>query len=332
MKKSKNNNQKKYSIIIPCYNSFEKMTRCLRCLEEQTCKNFEVIIIDDCSTDNTFSNLANYIQKSNLAFKLIKNDNNLGAGYSRNIGIEKSNGEYLLFLDSDDYIATDTIEIFENILNNDNSIDCILFDYIKYKNNVEQIFSILPNQNYEYIKTDISFKFVRGCTCGKVYKREIIIKNDIRFSSAVRNEDMPFTKVAISYCNRIYYYRTKPLYYYVMNASSLMHNKKLLDENNAYNSFKIVEKCANKKYNSSLEIVFIKECLYSMLQTMILKGISKKNIKKELSSISKKYTNWYNNKDIKHLDTGKRIVLFFYKKSMFFPIKLIFFIKEKIYD
>lgn len=325
-------NAVKFSVIVPCYNSFKKMDRCLDSLENQTNKDFEVIFIDDSSTDDSLFKLKSYSKQSKMPINIIQNNNNEGPGFSRNLGINHAKGKYLLFLDADDALSYDTIAIADNILNRDSSIDCIIFDYLKCSDNKKTIFSILPNAENGYIDTSFAFKFIRGCTCGKIYKKKTIIDNNVVFSRAVRNEDMPFTKVAISFCNNIYYYKEKPLYYYIMYNTSLMHNKNLLDENNAFNSFNIVKRYSNKKLKACLEILFIKECLYSMLQTMILKKYRKKTIKKRLCEISCDYSTWYLNQDIKYLDKGKKTVLFFYKYSMFLPIKIIFFIKERVYD
>ena len=322
---------KKFSIIIPCYNSYKKMEKCLEMLEKQTFNDFELIIVDDCSKDDSFKLLNEYKEKSNMCIKLLKNNENRGAGYTRNVGIQNSSGEYLLFIDSDDFISSDTLEIAFLNLNN-NKVDCFVFDYLKCGKNKQKIVDMIPNEQHGFVDRDIVFKYIKGCTCGKIYKRNIIIDNNILFSDSIRNEDMPFTKVAVSFCESIYYYKKKPLYFYVMNNESLMHNKALLNENYALQSFNIVKNKCNKELKEQLEIVFIKECLYSMLSSMIAKKYKKRIIEEKLQEISSTYSNWFKNSELYKLGKVVNIILLMYRKSFFIPIRFIFFLKGVLYD
>ena len=97
------------TVIIPCYNIEKYIERCIQSVEEQTYKNIEIIAVDDGSKDNTVQILEKLQNKySNL--KVFKNDKNKGAAYARNLAIRKSKGEYIGFIDSDDYIVKDYYE------------------------------------------------------------------------------------------------------------------------------------------------------------------------------------------------------------------------------
>lgn len=93
----------KFSIIIPAHNAENEIERALESINNQTYKDYEVIVIDDCSSDNTYN-----ILKKHKNITTIRNEKNLKAGGSRNRGIEQATGEYIIFLDSDDYFAEDT--------------------------------------------------------------------------------------------------------------------------------------------------------------------------------------------------------------------------------
>ena len=93
----------KISIIIPAYNTEKYIEKCLNSIISQTYKNFEVVIVDDCSTDNTLSIVQNYASKDDR-IKVYQNDNNLGCGLTRRKAIELGTGEYFAFIDSDDYV------------------------------------------------------------------------------------------------------------------------------------------------------------------------------------------------------------------------------------
>ena len=90
----------RFSIIIPSYNSVKEIGRAIQSIREQTFKNYEVIVVDDCSTDNTYETLS-----KEKDIKLIRNSTNLKAGGARNKGLEIAQGEYIIFIDADDYLA-----------------------------------------------------------------------------------------------------------------------------------------------------------------------------------------------------------------------------------
>jgi len=98
------------SIIIPMYNSENSIVRCLNSTINQEYLNFELILIDDCSSDNTINIATNFLNENNIHYTLISNTENMGAGASRNIGISKARGRYIAFLDSDDYWCPNKIK------------------------------------------------------------------------------------------------------------------------------------------------------------------------------------------------------------------------------
>ena len=118
----------KFSIITPNYNSFHLMNRFFDSLENQTFKDFEVLIIDDCSTDDSYEKLLEYKKNSKLNLKIFKNQKNTGPGLARNIGIDEASGEYLTFMDNDDWVDLTLLEEI-NKISLLNQYDCIIYDY-----------------------------------------------------------------------------------------------------------------------------------------------------------------------------------------------------------
>lgn len=98
---------KKVSVIIPVYNKEKYIYKCIDSVINQSYKNLEIIIIDDCSSDNSLNIICNFMDKR---IKVIKLENNMGVSYSRNIGIKNSSGDYICFLDADDYWNRSKIE------------------------------------------------------------------------------------------------------------------------------------------------------------------------------------------------------------------------------
>ena len=108
----------KLSIIIPVYNQEELIIKCLDSIPIR--EDIEIIVIDDASTDKTKENVKNYMNKETKAIMLIENKTNKGVGVSRNEGIDESKGQYIMFLDSDDYIYTDRFDkVFNELTGED---------------------------------------------------------------------------------------------------------------------------------------------------------------------------------------------------------------------
>lgn len=189
---------KKVSVIIPVYNASPYIKECISSVLSQTYKNIEVICINDGSTDDSL-NILSKLQKNEDRIKII-NQSNKGVSVSRNVGINNSTGEYIIFIDSDDWIDSNTIEtcIYEI---DKKSLDVILFSYIretKSRSNKKNIF----DKGYVYFNyedTKILHKRIvgplgkelarpdyldsLGTVWGKVYKSNIIKENNITFNN-----------------------------------------------------------------------------------------------------------------------------------------------------
>ena len=140
------------SIVIPVYNTSNRLKNCLNSILKNNLNNTEIIIIDDCSRNNETINICkNYSKKKKI--KYYKNNKNLGVGASRNIGIKKAKGKYILFVDSDDEIIGDVIKKFfleKKLI----KYDIIIGDYINeryVKRNEKKIFEFKTKN----IKKDI---------------------------------------------------------------------------------------------------------------------------------------------------------------------------------
>lgn len=319
----------KFSIIIPCFNSFKLMNKCLESLENQTFQDFEVIIIDDCSTDDSYQKLKEYQKHSNLKITLLKNEHNLGPGKTRNLGIEKTSGEYITFIDSDDHIENSTLEILNNVLLKDETIDCIIYNYnFITKHNVIKRKSI-NKSNSQYVDKKDVLIYANTSTFCKVYYLKNIKDNNITFPDLMRNEDFVFNKLAFSVSNKIYYCNEN-LYNYEDNPISLMHNQKYYNENNNMIGFELVEKYLKNRYDEELEAIFITECLYAMTLNLVGRKASRKQIKEHINNCLKKYPNLYKNENINNLNIFQRACIKATKIKSVLALKLLLKLKKII--
>ena len=118
------------SVIIPVYNVEDYLHVCLNSVLKQTYQNFEIICIDDASTDSSTEILEYFTQKDSR-IKILKNDSNKGPGYSRNKGLEVAQGKYISFLDADDWFSPDAFEILIHKCEQEN-LDVLIFKNIVY--------------------------------------------------------------------------------------------------------------------------------------------------------------------------------------------------------
>lgn len=188
----------KISIIIPVYNIEEYIEECIQSIIKQTLKEIEVICINDGSTDSCLKILEKY-SKENSNIKII-NQKNRGQGFSRNIALDHCNGEYVFFLDGDDYIKENALERMYIYAKNEN-LDILTFDaYLFYDKNYNGNYKDTLYR-YEYLesKTKKGIEFIEEAGENKcfrteswlnLYKRDFLINNEIRFSEQKIYEDI----------------------------------------------------------------------------------------------------------------------------------------------
>lgn len=318
------------SIIIPMFNSFQMLKKSLDRLEKNVGKSFDVIVIDDLSTDNSLYELEQYKLSTNLNLTIIKNETNIGPGASRNKGIIASTSDYITFLDSDDYLSDDFFDVIIPFLNKD--IDTIIFDYnfvdesLHYLKDGKSI--NLKNINEGFINNEPALVFTFGSTWGKIYKRTIAINNNIKFNNLYRNEDMPFTKAMIAYSTNIFYLN-KSLYNYVQNANSLMHTQALISIEDSSNSFSFLkDNYIKDEFKLEMDSIYLREVLNSIIIKMIILKYKNKGIKEFIEENFDK--RFIKNKYFKMYSTSIRIfsILSYYK--CIFLLKLIVRLKKII--
>lgn len=184
------NSNIKYSIIVPNYNKAEYIEDCLNSILNQTYKNYEIIMIDDGSTDNSVE----VINKFNI--NLLKT-NRLQAGGARNLGLKHATGDYIIFLDSDDYLSCD--DVLEKLTNIIVDEDIIFLNYSK--NTYGDIKEVIEEKEDIAIKIENTKQL--GCPT-KCFKRSLL--EDISFPECKRYEDIVFTLEALCKTKKYTYF------------------------------------------------------------------------------------------------------------------------------
>ena len=158
------------SVIVPVYNTEKYLEKCLDSIVNQTFNNYEIIIINDGSPDNSETIIQEYLKKYPQKIKYYKKENG-GLSEARNMGILKSSGKYLMFVDSDDYISEDMIEKLYNCIETQDS-DMAICNMIKIdsKNNSTKIINYNPGT--VNILEDKKILFNLPCACNKMYNKK----------------------------------------------------------------------------------------------------------------------------------------------------------------
>ncbi len=187
----------KVSIIIPVYNTERYLLKCIESVISQTFSNIEIICINDGSTDKSLEILNDYAQKDNRIIVLSQENSKQGA--ARNRGLEIAKGEYITFVDSDDWIEKNYIELLYNAAITDN-VNIAAASMTRDKDGKEKRHLTLKNQQKYFGANDIVKAIDNHFeTAGKLYKFELI--KDLRFMEGVFYEDAPYTIRAIHSCS-----------------------------------------------------------------------------------------------------------------------------------
>ena len=310
----------KYSIITPVYNSFELMDRYFKSLNDQTFKDFEVIIVDDSSSDGSYEKLEQYAENSTLNIKVKKTNKNLGPGNARNIGIDSATGEWITFIDNDDWVDIKLLQKINDIIK-DNNVNCVIYDYYTTNGKDIKIASSLYSGKTGLISVSECMIYARNHTFGKFYKLSNCIKHNIRFPILRRCEDVAFVCRAIEACSPVYYLN-EPLYYYFQRHSSLSNNKNL-DETEMTTAFGILEKELYDKYPNEIKEKSVTDLLYGALLMMCKSSKSNKEIKSYINNYNNKYPGWEDCEIINHLGIAKKVFLKAAQYKMIFVLKIL---------
>lgn len=222
--------QIKVSIIIPVYNVGNYLDRCIKSILGQTEKNIEILCIDDCSTDNSLSILMNYA-KTDERLHIFKNQHNFGQAYSRNVGLDAAKGEFITFVDSDDYIDNRAIEEMYDIAIK-RKLDLLFCDAQIIQEYKET--QATPLRRFrKAVYTDeagavlfhhmVQHKDMFGNVWGVLYRTAFLKENQLRFIKGILHEDVPFIFKA-TILSRKAGCVNNTYYYYVERNNSTMRS------------------------------------------------------------------------------------------------------------
>ena len=286
----------KVSVIIPMYKVEEYLRECLDSVVNQTLKDIEVICVDDGSPDRSAEIAAEYVEKYQN-FKLIRKENG-GLSDARNAGLDVATGEYIYFLDSDDYIASSMLEILYQKAN-ENALDIIYFNanlvfqdaqireknknYIDYYTRRNDYSGLCSGQNM-FAKMQKDKKFLPSA-CLQIFRREFIEHNGFRFYTGILHEDNLFSFCCAMSAEKTDYV-PDAFYFRCMHDDSIMTSQKSMRNVEGYivSYYEALAFLRNVKIEDSVAPVVNEFLYYSLYRNAcnIWKGLSPEEKKKPL--------------------------------------------------
>lgn len=267
-----------FSIIIPVFNQEKYIKKCIEsALEQNFDRNFEIIAIDDGSKDNSAKILEEF---KDSKLKTYRNKNS-GVSYSRNFGLQKAQGKYIVFLDADDYLEKDALKNFKAKFNNEPDIILAPFYVLReHKNDIKLCHPLnIKLYNFENLNIDNTEGNILDTNpelCTKAYKKDFLIENNIYFPNFKLAEDLPFFYKTII-CAKTINMIEKPVYFYRKGHKETIRK----DQHDAIFEIigvisegeKIIKKYKNfQKIKKAYTKNTIKICLYWFKKIKTLKG------------------------------------------------------------
>lgn len=300
----------KISVIVPCYSVGKKLLiEAIESIQNQTYKNWEIILIDDCSPKKEWEiDLVDKLIKEDK-LRLIRNQTNLGLAISRNVGFDSSNGDIILFLDSDDkYSKNNFFKYLNEKFNEFSNLDVIQFDYeLIFENKKEKMKKYKPINKY-FEKMKIKDYFSQHhiiATWAKAYKKSFLINNNIRhLDKNTPCEDQVFCfQVFIKNPNT--YITSEEFYFYRKRENSIMDKIEKYKKNNDFYSIKIIKNDIEEYINrggwnvdlQQSKIWILSESILSLILKYGLKKCEKelkisKNLLKQMLKFQKNVNGW----------------------------------------
>ena len=260
------------SVIVPCYNCQDTIKECYNSIKQSidSVLSHEIILINDGSTDNT-QFILDEIKVTDKNVVVI-NQENKGVSAARNIGLRNAKGKYISFVDSDDSILEEYYTKMVAPLKEDLSLDLVICDYSSSGLSKEDILNISINNIYEEgLKSKGSFEKLRGYIWNKIYKRNILVDNNIIFDEEVRFcEDLGFNLIYLKYIKNVKIIPEKLYRYDIQTTDTLGNSSKKIT------AFKIWDNLLSReneeKYKNVIKLEKYKYLIWGLCEQLSEKG------------------------------------------------------------
>ncbi|MCI5734154.1 MAG: glycosyltransferase [Tenericutes bacterium] len=310
------------SVIVPVYNVEKYLDKCLNSLANQTLKDIEIIIINDGTKDNSQKIIDKFCKKYNNFTFYIKENGGLSS--ARNYGLKYANGEYIGFVDSDDYVDESMFkDMYEYAVNNNK--DIVVCDTINVYSKGHSYRTSNLNYSEDIVKNYI---ISPPMACIRLYSNRI--KDKLYFEEGIFYEDLNLIPSLVKYTKNVGFLENA-YYYYLMRDNSIMKQRKFSDR--LLDIFKVLDnnyKLLYSKYPEEIEYLYITH----LLRTATLRFLSydkilvTKCLEKINDEMKQKFPNWKKNKYLKLSSFKLKIICYLAYNKKYNLLKILMKIKK----
>lgn len=296
------------SIIVPIYNVQDYLKKCIDSLLDQDYGNCEIVLVNDCSTDAGPKIAKEYADNHPDKCVLINHEVNGGLSAARNTGIKHANGEWLTFVDSDDWVSKDYVSgLYETAVKEhaDVVIGGVVYAYDDGTLKTADSYGCLSNgaANKQIIAQ------CRSYACGRLFYRGLFSENGIEFPSDIRrSEDIGTIIPILTRAKKIAIYE-KEVYFYYQRKTSLSLSNKNIDLSFYPKTVTRMLELSEPGFEQELEFRCVHELLYGMVYLMILSKKSHKEFATHIDSFNEKHKGWETNPYISALPKAKQVFI-----------------------
>ncbi len=254
---------KKISIIIPAYNVERYIRKCIESVTNQTHKNLEILVVDDGSKDNT-GKILDELQLTDERIHVIHKENG-GVSSARNVGLDAATGEYVTFLDADDYLAEDFVEYMLSLVKRTGADFCISRHFITKEGENQPLQQTIETfTNAQGTALLLSPDMIVGCH-NKMYRRELIERNGLRFSTELfYGEGLFFITTASQLAQCIAVGNRKVYFYRKNNQDSATTKFSIENLRNGWKSLNCIEKSMRLQDRQIDVMLLLHKCNFSI--------------------------------------------------------------------
>lgn len=321
----------KLSIIIPIYNVEKYIQRCLESIMTQEKSAFEIecILVNDSTQDNSMTIVRSMLDeyKGNISFTILKHEHNNGLSEARNTGIRNATGDFIMFIDSDDYLMPDSLSYMMHAKAQYPDVDIIIGNVYEHKYKKTQYCIKEPqliSNGYEARKWMLTHEFAVS-SWNRIISRQFLINNNFFFEPNILHEDIPWTYILYTKVSSILLL-PKVTYSYWFNPNSITSASKPTDK--TIESY--VRGCQLMLDIPYEKELFVPQQLY--IFRSLLNASNARNNNTSLKTLRLFYS--FRSKFIKNNLQNGRIILFTFFTLLYYPFNLIFTIRSfrRFYD
>lgn len=311
------------SVIVPIYNVAEYLPRCVDSLVSQTYPAVEILLVDDCSTDGSLQIAQEYADRYPDSCRVLRREHNGGLAAARNSGIAAALGQWLTFVDSDDWVSSDYVQTLMETAAAE-SADVVLSGIYYYysDDNCREVspFGDLTTQSSREEIVALS----RSYACTRLFRKELFVDTGILFPEEIRRaEDMATVIPLLTRAKKIAIVR-KPMYYYFQRPASISNqNFGKVDVSFYPKAVKRMTELSAPGCETELEYRAVSELMYGMVTIMLRAKYSRKEILAHIDDFCAAHPGWQDNPYLPRMEGGKRIFVKFAGKRQYAVLKLL---------